>query len=149
MKNLFVYGILTDPETMGLVGSSRPGAIFAFVGKATVNNYELSFRQPVGHATISYQENSKVEGMVVMVNDLMLDLLDVVEGSPDYYSRKHITVSLNSTEELIDCDVYVMNRPGDRVTPSTNYVSKLQTGYHHFSLDQTQISQALLDTVNN
>lgn len=108
-----------------------------------LKNWRLVFR---GSKTGAYATIEKCEGCIVPV--VIWDItpscertLDIYEGYPKFYQKRHLTVETDSGD--LRGMAYIMDihcKPG---RPSTRYVETVWQGYKDNHLDASPLSEAL------
>jgi len=137
-KLYFAYGMNTNVEQMTV---RCPTAVP--MGKAILPDYRLEFKS---YATIVPSPGDTVEGVLWTITPADEASLDLLEGYPEFYSKKHVTV-----RQGIDYIVmtYIMMPREHGHAPSVGYYSTVSEGYQHFGLSQHQLLEAksrVLDT---
>lgn len=129
----FAYGMNTNSAQMAM---RCPGA--RSLGAAYLPNHEFRFAR---HADILPTPGFVTHGVLWEITDACLLNLDALEGFPEYYQRKTVTV-IHQMQE-VEAMVYYMtgNRPDDM--PSTGYVEMLREGYFEHRVPDRQINEAL------
>ena len=117
----------------------------AFVlGTAILHDYELKFRL---HLDIQSSPGAIVTGLLWDINEEDLKELDALEGYPNYYIRKTVTVLHN--DKLVDALVYQMVDQSYEAEPHLEYLDRCIQGYtdNGMSIDQleTAFNSALFE----
>jgi len=130
-KLYFAYGMNTNPEEMAY---RCPRAVA--LGKATLPGYRLEFKS---FATIVPSPGESVEGVLWTITDSDESALDILEGYPEFYDKKHVKV-----QQGIDyiAMTYIMNPREKGYAPSDGYYSMVSEGYQTFGLSQRQLLDA-------
>ena len=130
-KLYFAYGMNTNKEEMAY---RCPGAVA--LGKALLPGYRFEFKS---FATIVPDSDSRVEGVLWTVTDTDEAALDILEGYPEFYDKRHVTV-----QQGIDyiAMTYIMGPREKGHAPSDGYYSMVSEGYQSFGLSQRQLSEA-------
>jgi gamma-glutamylcyclotransferase (GGCT)/AIG2-like uncharacterized protein YtfP len=106
------------------------------LGKATLPGYRLEFKS---FATIVPSPGESVEGVLWTITDSDESALDILEGYPEFYDKKHVKV-----QQGIDyiAMTYIMNPREKGYAPSDGYYSMVSEGYQTFGLSQRQLLDA-------
>ena len=131
-KLYFAYGMNTNIEEMAY---RCPGAVA--LGKAILLGYRLEFKS---FATIVPSSNSSVEGVLWTITDSDESALDVLEGYPEFYDKK--TVSVEHQDQSYIAMTYIMGPREHGHAPSDGYYSMVSEGYQAFGLNQKQLLDA-------
>ena len=127
----FAYGMNTNRDEMAL---RCPTAVP--MGKAILQGYRFEFKS---FATIVPDADSSVEGVLWTITDRDEQALDVLEGYPEFYDKRHVKVSQDI--EYIAM-TYIMNPRKHGFGPSDGYYSMVSQGYQQFGLSQQQLLEA-------
>lgn len=105
MIKYFAYGSNMDMSRL-----STRGVNPITRNKGTLKNWKLKFNKKAsagdwGFANIVPSEGDSVEGLVFMIKESDLKLLDKFEGAPRHYRREILTVETHS--EDIKCITYI------------------------------------------
>jgi len=130
-KLYFAYGMNTNKEEMAY---RCPGALA--LGRAVLPGYRLEFKS---FATIVPSPGETVEGVLWTITDADEAALDILEGYPEFYDKKHVKV-----QQGIDyiAMTYIMNPREKGYAPSDGYYSMVSEGYQAFGLSQQQLLDA-------
>jgi len=130
-KLYFAYGMNTNVEQMSI---RCPTAVP--MGKAILPGYRFEFKS---FATIVPDADSQVEGVLWTITDIDEQALDLLEGYPEFYDKKHVKV-----QQGIDyiAMTYIMNPREQGHAPSDGYYSMVSEGYQSFGLSQQQLLDA-------
>ena len=130
-KLYFAYGMNTNRDEMAY---RCPTAVA--LGKAILPGYRFEFKS---FATIVPDSNSQVEGVLWTITDQDESALDVLEGYPEFYDKRHVKV-----QQGIDyiAMTYIMNPREHGYGPSLGYYSMVSEGYQQFGLSQRQLLDA-------
>ena len=131
-KLYFAYGMNTNIEEMAY---RCPGAVA--LGKAILLGYRLEFKS---FATIVPSSNSSVEGVLWTITDSDESALDVLEGYPEFYDKK--TVSVEHRDQSYIAMTYIMGPREQGHAPSDGYYNMVSEGYQSFGLSQRQLLDA-------
>ena len=131
-KLYFAYGMNTNPEQM----SSRcPGA--KSLGRAVLHGYRFEFKS---FATIVPSVGESVEGVLWTITEPDEWALDMLEGYPEFYDKKNVTVVYNDVSHI--AMTYIMNPKEHGYGPTDSYYSMVSQGYQSFGLSQQQLLEA-------
>ena len=130
-KLYFAYGMNTNRDEMAY---RCPTAVP--MGKAILPGYRFEFKS---FATIVPDLDSHVEGVLWTITDRDEQALDVLEGYPKFYDKKHVKISQGIDYIAM---TYIMN-PGEKgFSPNDGYYSMVSEGYQTFGLSQRQLLDA-------
>ena len=130
-KLYFAYGMNTNRDEMAF---RCPTAVP--MGKAILPGYRFEFKS---FATIVPDADSSVEGVLWTITDGDEQALDILEGYPEFYDKKHVKV--NQGIDYIAM-TYIMNPREKGYAPSDGYYSMVSEGYQTFGLSQQQLLDA-------
>ena len=108
------------------------------VGRVVLPKHRLEFKT---HATIAVDPNQDMEGVLWRITDTDEQMLDILEGFPEYYTKKTVVVSQANVEYM--AMTYVMDPKAQIRAPHSSYYNILSKGYEHFGIDQRQLLNAL------
>jgi gamma-glutamylcyclotransferase (GGCT)/AIG2-like uncharacterized protein YtfP len=130
-KLYFAYGMNTNRDEMAY---RCPTAVP--MGKAVLPGYRFEFKS---FATIVPDTDSSVEGVLWTITDRDEQALDVLEGYPEFYDKRHVTV-----QQGIDyiAMTYIMSPREQNYPPSDGYYRMVSEGYQQFGLSQQQLLEA-------
>ena len=131
-KLYFAYGMNTNKEEMAY---RCPGA--RALGKAILSGYRLEFKS---FATIVPSPKEQVEGVLWTITDTDESALDMLEGYPEFYDKK--TVSVEHDSQSYIAMTYIMGPREQGYAPSDGYYSMVSEGYQTFGLSQRQLLDA-------
>ena len=131
VKLYFAYGMNTNQEEMAY---RCPTAVP--MGKAVLPGYRFEFKS---FATIVPSPGESVEGVLWTITDSDEVALDILEGYPEFYDKKYVTV-----HQGIDyiAMTYIMGPREQSYPPSDGYYSMVSEGYQTFGLSQQQLLEA-------
>jgi gamma-glutamylcyclotransferase (GGCT)/AIG2-like uncharacterized protein YtfP len=131
VKLYFAYGMNTNQEEMAY---RCPTAVP--MGKAILQGYRFEFKS---FATIVPGPGESVEGVLWTITDSDEVALDILEGYPDFYDKKYVTV-----HQGIDyiAMTYIMGPREQSYPPSDGYYRMVSQGYQQFGLNQQQLLEA-------
>ena len=114
------------------------------IGTGMLDNYQLLFRSNNRHnavATIEPCLGEKVPVGIFEISERDEKYLDIYEGFPNLYTKKHMTIhSQNIKDEAM---VYVMNDGFDYGIPSQYYLNIIRQGYKDCHLDMKYLDNAV------
>jgi gamma-glutamylcyclotransferase (GGCT)/AIG2-like uncharacterized protein YtfP len=130
-KLYFAYGMNTNQEEMVY---RCPTAVA--LGKAVLPGYRFEFKS---FATVVPDADSQVQGVLWTITDADEAALDILEGYPEFYDKRHVEV-----QQGIDyiAMTYIMNPREKGYAPSDGYYSMVSEGYQAFGLNQKQLLDA-------
>jgi gamma-glutamylcyclotransferase (GGCT)/AIG2-like uncharacterized protein YtfP len=131
VKLYFAYGMNTNQEEMAY---RCPTAVP--MGKAVLHGYRFEFKN---FATIVPSPGESVEGVLWTITDSDEVALDILEGYPEFYDKKYVTV-----HQGIDyiAMTYIMSPREQSYPPSDGYYRMVSQGYQQFGLNQQQLLEA-------
>lgn len=105
-------------------------------GTGMLLNWTMAFRSMRGpaYATIKPLAGSQVPVVVWKIDRKSENSLDIYEGYPTFYYKKHIEVLMDD-KEIIKGMAYIMNRDAILGIPSKSYISSIVQGYVDNNLD--------------
>ena len=130
-KLYFAYGMNTNRDEMAF---RCPTAVP--MGKAILPGYRFEFKS---FATIVPDADSSVEGVLWTITESDESALDILEGYPEFYDKKHVKV--NQGIDYIAM-TYIMNPREKGFSPSDGYYGMVSQGYQQFGLSQQQLLEA-------
>jgi len=131
-KLYFAYGMNTNKEEMAY---RCPSAVP--MGKAILPGYRLEFKS---FATIVPSPKESVEGVLWSITDTDESALDMLEGYPEFYDKKNVSVIHNEMDYI--AMTYIMGPREQGYAPSDGYFSMVSEGYQTFGLSQRQLLDA-------
>ena len=132
VKLYFAYGMNTNKEEMAY---RCPTAVP--LGKAVLPGYRFEFKS---FATIVPSPKEQVEGVLWTITDTDESALDVLEGYPEFYDKKNVSVIHNEIDYI--AMTYIMGPREQGYAPSDGYYSMVSEGYQTFGLSQKQLLDA-------
>ena len=132
IKLYFAYGMNTNKEEMAY---RCPKA--RALGRAILPGYRFEFKS---FATIVPSPKEQVEGVLWTITDSDESALDVLEGYPEFYDKKTVSVEHNSQSYI--AMTYIMGPREKGYAPSDGYYSMVSEGYQSFGLSQQQLLDA-------
>jgi gamma-glutamylcyclotransferase len=132
VKLYFAYGMNTNKEEMAY---RCPGAVP--IGKAVLPGYRFEFKS---FATIVPSPKESVEGVLWSITDTDESALDILEGYPEFYDKKTVSVEHNGQSYI--AMTYIMGPREQDYAPSDGYYSMVSEGYQSFGLSQQQLLDA-------
>ena len=130
-KLYFAYGMNTNRDEMAF---RCPTAVP--MGKAILPGYRFEFKS---FATIVPDADSSVEGVLWTITESDELALDILEGYPEFYDKKHVKVSQGIDYIAM---TYIMNPREHGFGPSDGYYGMVSEGYQQFGLSQQQLLEA-------
>jgi gamma-glutamylcyclotransferase (GGCT)/AIG2-like uncharacterized protein YtfP len=130
-KLYFAYGMNTNRDEMAF---RCPTAVP--MGKAILPGYRFEFKS---FATIVADADSSVEGVLWTITESDESALDILEGYPEFYDKKHVKVSQGIDYIAM---TYIMNPREKGFSPSDGYYGMVSQGYQQFGLSQQQLLEA-------
>lgn len=130
-KLYFAYGMNTNQNEMAY---RCPTAVP--MGKAILPGYRFEFKS---FATIVPDANSQVEGVLWTITDTDESALDILEGYPEFYDKKHVKVVQGIDYIAM---TYIMGPREKSYPPTDGYYSMVSEGYQQFGLSQRQLLEA-------
>ena len=131
-KLYFAYGMNTNKEEMAYRCSGARA-----LGKAILPGYRFEFKS---FATIVPSPKEQVEGVLWTITEPDELALDVLEGYPEFYDKKTVSVEHNGQSYI--AMTYIMNPREKGYAPSDGYYSMVSEGYQTFGLSQQQLLDA-------
>lgn len=127
MKNFyFAYGSNTNSKQI----NHRLGKV-TNLGKAIIEGYEFSYDENVNgsiYANVKKKKGKQVEGVLYMLNDEQLHVLDGYEGFPYIYER--LKIEVKSYNQIVYAYVYVMTETfSENKKPTKKYFDTVYAGY--------------------
>jgi gamma-glutamylcyclotransferase (GGCT)/AIG2-like uncharacterized protein YtfP len=132
IKLYFAYGMNTNKEEMAY---RCPTAVP--LGKAVLPDYRFEFKS---FATIVPSPKEQVEGVLWTITDTDESALDILEGYPEFYDKKTVSVEHNGQSYI--AMTYIMGPREQGHAPSDGYYSMVSQGYQTFGLSQQQLLDA-------
>jgi gamma-glutamylcyclotransferase len=132
VKLYFAYGMNTNRDEMAY---RCPDA--RALGRAILPGYRLEFKS---FATIVPSSKETVEGVLWTITDSDESALDMLEGYPEFYDKKTVSVEHNNQSYI--AMTYIMSPREQGHAPSDGYYSMVSEGYQSFGLSQTQLLDA-------
>ena len=132
IKLYFAYGMNTNKEEMAY---RCPTAVP--LGKAVLPDYRFEFKS---FATIVPSPKEQVEGVLWTITDTDESALDILEGYPEFYDKKTVSVEHNGQSYI--AMTYIMGPREQGHAPSDGYYTMVSQGYQTFGLSQRQLLDA-------
>ncbi len=129
----FAYGMNTNLAQMAM---RCPNA--RSLGPARLPNHEFRFAR---HADILPTPGFVTHGVLWEITEDCLRSLDALEGYPNYYLRKTVTVI--HQDQPVEVMTYYMTGNLPDEPPSDGYVAMLRDGYNENGVPERQIYEAL------
>lgn len=114
------------------------------VGSSVLKGYKLVFDL---HLTVEKEKGAETPIGIWDVSNNDIHFLDVYEGYPTYYKKKHITLKINGKKHK--ALIYIMDKRNNipQVPAYSYYITCLQ-GYKDFGLDVSILNKALAEVRN-
>lgn len=133
----FAYGMNTNTGQMAVrCPAAQP------LGRAVLYGHEFRFAR---HADIIPNPDYDTHGVVWEITPECERSLDALEGYPNYYLKKQVSVFYNGRP--ITCMTYYMTGDLPDELPSDGYLEMLYQGYAEYAVDTNQIRENL-DLIN-
>lgn len=129
----FAYGMNTNVAGMA---ARCPAA--KSLGGAFLRNYQFRFAGP---ADVVPTNNNYVDGVLWEITPECLRSLDRLEGYPDFYDRKYVTVQ--SGGKNVKALVYFMQPGNPDYPPTDRYFHMVEEGYREHGVPVDQLYDAL------
>lgn len=129
----FAYGMNTNLAQMAM---RCPQA--RSLGAAYLPNHQFRFAR---HADILFTPGFVTHGVLWEITEDCVQSLDVLEGYPNYYDRKTVTV-IHQLQQVEAMTYYMVGNLPDEV-PSDGYVAMLRDGYFENRVPDRQINETL------
>jgi gamma-glutamylcyclotransferase (GGCT)/AIG2-like uncharacterized protein YtfP len=129
----FAYGMNTNLVQMRM---RCPRA--KSLGASYLPNHEFRFAR---HADVLPTPGFVTHGVLWEITEDCVQSLDLLEGYPDYYDRKTVTV-IHQLQQ-VEAMVYYMVGDLPDEAPSDGYVAMLRDGYFENRVPDRQINEAL------
>lgn len=131
---MFSYGMNTNLSGM-LMRCERATPLGVFC----LRDHRFDFRY---HADVVYSPGDQVWGMLWSLNDDDFAAIDRVEGYPNYYTRKQVTVG-NDDMQVRNVWVYHMQVQDEVLYPPQHYWDMVLEGYEENDIPVGQLYSAL------
>ena len=131
---MFSYGMNTHIASMML--RCRRAKL---LGKATLPNYRLEFRY---HLDIGSSKFDFVEGALWQIDPEDLELMDQVEGFPEYYTRYKLEPYIHY-HNVYPAWTYFMVNKSPLMFPDQRYLDLVVEGYANNDINMSQLDYAL------
>lgn len=124
------------------------------VGFAKINDYRLMYKgsKTGAYATIEPEKGQYVPVVVWEISNRDEAHLDIYEGYPTFYYKKHVEVEIENNGNYLDrhrAMVYIMDERRKHGIPTTFYENILREGYRRFGFDSTLLDEALIYTAQH
>jgi len=130
----FAYGMNTNRADL-----QRRCACATMLGIAVLENHRLDFNI---HADITQEQNSSVHGVLWAISSQCLEQLDMLEGYPEYYTRREATV-LTAQGPVVAWVYEMLPQHKNFLSPGIEYFHTVLEGYQQTGLPTQQLHQAL------
>lgn len=129
----FAYGMNTNTAQMAVrCPDAKP------LGGAVLYGHEFRFAR---HADIIENPRYNAVGVLWEITPECEKALDALEGFPDYYLKKQVTVFYNGTP--VECMTYYMAGEMLDELPSPGYLEMLYEGYYEYEIGTNQIRESI------
>jgi len=132
-KYYLAYGMNTNLE-----GMSRRCPAAVSLGSVVLTNHKLMFRT---FCDIQYKIGHNIECALWVITPECERSLDKLEGYPDFYGKKEVTVKFRGKE--IKAMVYYMKDLHGLNSPSEYYLNNVVEGYYNHNMKISPIIEAL------
>lgn len=132
VKLYFAYGMNTNRDEMAYRCPTARA-----LGKAILPGYKFEFKS---FATIVPSPKEQVEGVLWTITESDESALDVLEGYPEFYDKKNVSVIHNDMDYI--AMTYIMGPREQGYAPSDGYYRMVSEGYQAFGLSQQQLLDA-------
>ncbi|MBT3351442.1 MAG: gamma-glutamylcyclotransferase [Nitrospinaceae bacterium] len=137
----FAYGANLHHEGMRLrCPHSRPLRIARLAGYSLQIALPEKIKIGNGWATVEPEEDAFVPGVLYLLHERNITVLDTYEDYPEIYGREDVTVESDIGEER--AMLYRMNGPIQAAKPSLEYAATLRHGY-----TENKLPMEVLDAV--
>ena len=134
-KYYLAYGMNTNKDSMQV---RCPAA--ESLGKVTLKNHRLTFQRV---CDAEYQPGASMECALWTITDECERSLDLLEGFPDFYGKKEVTVDWQGRK--IRAMIYYMKDFYGYEVPSEYYLNTVTQGYFQHDMPIMQIIESLED----
>jgi gamma-glutamylaminecyclotransferase len=117
MNKVFVYGTLKKGNPLRGLEKIK-GA--EFLGEALTSDYDYVMRDLGPFPAVSSPGFHQVSGEVWNVTDDVLELIDIMEGHPDFYCRRQVETTLGTAWMYLVSDDFLES--GKAVSPAESGV---------------------------
>lgn len=120
------------------------------VGTAFIEDYRLMFKGSLtgSYLTIEKEPLSQVPVGVWLIEDSDEASLDIYEGYPTFYYKKHLALDFKTfkgkTKHIDEAIVYIMHEDRTLGTPSAHYMKTCLDGYKNFKFERKYLIEALV-----
>jgi hypothetical protein len=128
----FSYGMNTNPSQMSWRCPTSQS-----LGKAMLTGFKFEFKK---HATIEPCIGGIVYGVLWDITEIDEESLDQLEGFPNYYTKKIVTVNHNGN--LVPAMTYMMFQNEKLSAPAQSYYDMVKEGYLEHDIPVTQLRLA-------
>lgn len=137
---MFSYGMNTNQTLMKLRCKEA-----TVLGAGTLAGHKLHFRY---HCDIVRTDDlrNQVHGLVWQIHKDDLEIIDAIEGYPEYYTRERVYVNVpreNGIRSMFGCWAYHMNNQIGVEPPDEQYLKLVMEGYEQNNLPTKQLIDAL------
>lgn len=132
---MFAYGMNTNLPSMLLRCRNA-----RCLGKAILPDYRLDFRY---HLDITESKFDRVEGVLWELDADDLEVIDQVEGYPEYYSRYLLQPYKKNYSNTYPAWTYSMWQKGPLQLPDNRYFNLVAEGYDQNGINTNHLYDAL------
>lgn len=129
---MFSYGMNTNQDQMA---ERCPDAVS--LGAAVLPGYRFEFKL---HATIVPDVDNEVHGVLWEITDHCEQMLDLLEGYPNYYTKQYVKVLHQG--EYITAMTYLMHDDTEIMSPGARYFRIVYEGYMQHRVPTEQLLEA-------
>lgn len=130
----FAYGMNTNLDEMA---QRCPAA--QDMGVGYLQDHKMIFKY---HADMVPEAGHVAPGVLWRITPECLDALDILEGFPNYYLRKTVTVTTDSGHE-VEALMYYMTGHGYPTPPSDSYYDMVLQGYDSHGISEKYLIDGL------
>lgn len=137
---MFSYGMNTNRALMNLRCQNA-----SVLGAGFLPGFQLDFRY---HCDVKLTSNKKheVHGLIWQLSKDDLEIIDMVEGYPEYYTRERVHVVCErkrAPRTIFTCWTYKMNNQEGLEFPDERYYELVKQGYEENNLPINQLHDAI------
>lgn len=131
----FSYGMNTNPYQMSW---RCPTAVD--LGRASLPDFRFEFKR---HATIDDASGGIVDGVLWKITETDEESLDILEGYPNYYTKKMVTVWSFEECRQVEAMTYMMFNHEKLMQPDCSYFDMVKEGYMEHDIPIRQLIYAI------
>jgi gamma-glutamylcyclotransferase (GGCT)/AIG2-like uncharacterized protein YtfP len=140
MTYYFAYGMNTNLDEM-----NRRCPDAQNMGVGYLNDYKMVFKH---HADMVPVTGHAAPGVLWWITPKCLNALDILEGFPEYYLRKTVTVT-TETGETVEALMYYMTGNDYPSDPSNGYYDMVLQGYDSHGISEKYLIDGLPEYANS